>query len=827
MAANSPGPGDPEWEARYQEHLKEQAEREHARREENGSAKNNGRLEPDKALLGDFIDAVFKHIAKTQRGFISLRSFVDDGSKKVLSILPVPMTGGLEFVKEQAFYEARKAAWAPQPGVFCPPVCLFSNNKNAREQDVLAGPVLSIDCDSDPGKGRAAVEEVLGHPTVLARSGGTWVDESGHDHPKWHMHFRVAKPVVGKEQLAQLKLARELVARVAGGDPACAPVSHCFRWPGSWHRKGEPKLCEIEEITDNEIVLADAIRALTAAAPPPPVRAPRPVRPDGIRLGWGWDCGGMTEQLHELIKEGCDVGERSQRFFGAVAQLDRLGWSIEGMLVLMGELFPDGIGVKYKDRLKGEIERVLGKLKPEGVQLRDFVVLSNQANAYIYLPTRQIWPAATVDAQVRSTCLIGGDGELICDNAGKPVKEQAAHWLSRHRPVLNQTWAPGEPALIFNKFMERDGWERRENIAVINTYKAPPVMSGDPRKAGVWLDLLAFVYPNDWPHLVKWFAHRVQQPGEKINHSIVLGGAPGIGKDTLLQPVFEAVGTWNVASVKPDDLFEPFNPWVKSVIVRINETHDLGDANRFQFYERSKIYIAAPPHGLKVNDKFDKHYYVPNVVGLILTTNYKTNGIYLPRDDRRHYVAWSDRRKEEKTKEYWDEVWAWYANGGYGHVAAYLQGLDLSGFNPFAPPPLTEAFQEIACANDAPEDAQVADCLDRMSATMEARAGAPLLWPPVMTLEWMREVANLEFAEWLGDPRNRRQIAHRFEAAGYVRVRNPYADSGLWVIQERRQAIYGRRELSVKAQLEYAAKLIKWFNKPGGAAPRSPPRWWE
>ena len=31
----------------------------------------------------------------------------------------------------------------------------------------------------------------------------------------------------------------------------------------------------------------------------------------------------------------------------------------------------------------------------------------------------------------------------------------------------------------------------------------------------------------------QWFAHRVQRPGEKINHALVLGGDQGIGKDAI------------------------------------------------------------------------------------------------------------------------------------------------------------------------------------------------------------------------------------------------------------------------------------------------------
>jgi hypothetical protein len=43
----------------------------------------------------------------------------------------------------------------------------------------------------------------------------------------------------------------------------------------------------------------------------------------------------------------------------------------------------------------------------------------------------------------------------------------------------------------------------------------------------------------------------VQRPQEKINHALVLGGAQGIGKDTLLEPVKRAVGPWNFEGVSP------------------------------------------------------------------------------------------------------------------------------------------------------------------------------------------------------------------------------------------------------------------------------------
>ena len=80
---------------------------------------------------------------------------------------------------------------------------------------------------------------------------------------------------------------------------------------------------------------------------------------------------------------------------------------------------------------------------------------------------------------------------------------------------------------------------------------------------------------------------------------------------------------------------------------------------------------------------------VLNVCGVLITTNHKTDGIFLPADDRRHYVAWSERPRTTSPKPTGTSSGAGTTSGGVGHVAAYLAELDLSGFNPKAPPPKT------------------------------------------------------------------------------------------------------------------------------------------
>ena len=156
------------------------------------------------------------------------------------------MNGDLRFLVEVAEDDARRAAQAPKIVVFCPPIAVFDKKDHAREEDLAAGPALSVDCDQYPQAARERLEQILGRATIVVRSGGMWTDpQTGEMQDKLHLHWRLARPASGDE-LAKLKQARKLAARIVGGDPSNDPTVHPIRWPGSWHRKGKPRLCEIE-----------------------------------------------------------------------------------------------------------------------------------------------------------------------------------------------------------------------------------------------------------------------------------------------------------------------------------------------------------------------------------------------------------------------------------------------------------------------------------------------------------------------------------------------------------------------------------------------------
>lgn len=440
--------------------------------------------------------------------------------------------------------------------------------------------------------------------------------------------------------------------------------------------------------------------------------------------------------------------------------------------------------------LQGQVEglaagRAESTAPPDApVTLQDFWAYMPQ-HAYIYGPTRELWPAASVNSRIPPV------------ETGPKESAKASEWLDQHRAVEQMTWAPGMPEVIENRLVAGGGWIERTGCRTFNLYQPPPVLTGDPQEAGPWLAHVERVFPAEASHIVRWLAHRVQRPGEKINHALMLGGAQGIGKDSILEPAKHAIGAWNFCEVSPPQLLGRFNGFVKSVILRMSEARDLGDVDRYGLYEHTKTLTAAPPDVLRVDEKNLREYAVMNVCGVIITTNH-VDGIYLPPDDRRHFVAWSELSKEDFPPNYWRDLYDWYQReGGIGHVATYLRELDLADFDPKAPPPKTPAFWRVVDAGRAPEDAELEDALDALKNA------------PAVTVGMLCTYASDSFREWLQDRRNSRQIPHRLEGAGYVAVRNDTAQSGLWVVTGKRQVIYARKELAIRERLVAASALCR------------------
>jgi len=235
-----------------------------------------------------------------------------------------------------------------------------------------------------------------------------------------------------------------------------------------------------------------------------------------------------------------------------------------------------------------------------GISRNDFYAYM-PTHTYIFRPTGELWPASSVNSRLPT-----GKGSRT-----------TSRWLDQYKPVEQMTWVPGEPEIIEGRLVSEGGWIERKGSKVFNLYR-PPNRLRKSGPADLWKDLLLRLYGADANHIERWLAHRVQRPGEKINHALVLGGAQGVGKDTVLVPVKQAVGPWNFSEVSPRQMLGRFNGFLKSVVCRVSEAHDLGDIDRYAFYDHLKTYITAPPDVLRVDEKNTREYSVPNVLGIII-----------------------------------------------------------------------------------------------------------------------------------------------------------------------------------------------------------------
>ena len=224
---------------------------------------------------------------------------------------------------------------------------------------------------------------------------------------------------------------------------------------------------------------------------------------------------------------------------------------------------------------------------------------------------------------------------------------------------------------------------------------------------------------------------------------------PGIGKDTLLEPLVTAVGAWNFRDVTASQLLSKNNEFLRGVILRVSEARDMGEqgqTSRYGLYEHAKSALAIPPDTLRVNEKYLREYCIFNRFGMIITTNYR-DALYLPDNDRRYYITFSDQAPEEFDAAFWKEFWGWYRNGGIEHAVAWLRQYDLSTFDPKAKPRRTASFDYMVETERGEEYAELMNAI------------AALDNPRALTLARLMEKAPA--LEWLHDKHKRRFIRHR------------------------------------------------------------------
>jgi hypothetical protein len=243
----------------------------------------------------------------------------------------------------------------------------------------------------------------------------------------------------------------------------------------------------------------------------------------------------------------------------------------------------------------------------------------------------------------------------------------------------------------------------KRGVRIFNRYRPSDrlALQGDVSPWLGVLDALALSGGNTVrDRLLDELAWTVQNPGQKMNHGFVLGGSKGIGKDSFLAPIIEAVGTHNTQVVNGDALASSFQSYLANTkLVVFNEIHmgSMGDRGRIS--ERLKPLLAAPPDRLQVDEKNLRPYSIPNVITAILQTNHR-DGLHIEPGERRYFAVWCDATVRPEERGRWEQhftaYWKWLEEDqGYEKVFGWLLARDVSHINPKAWPMVTDWLNEM------------------------------------------------------------------------------------------------------------------------------------
>lgn len=199
-------------------------------------------------------------------------------------------------------------------------------------------------------------------------------------------------------------------------------------------------------------------------------------------------------------------------------------------------------------------------------------------------------------------------------------------------------------------------------------------------------------------YFIKWMAHMIQKPAEKIGKFPILTGKQGCGKSTIGIIMKKLIGDnkFLETTTPEEDVWGKFNgQMARAYLVNVNE---VGKKNQEGFQGRIKGLITDETMNIQYKGK--DSFEIPSYHRFFMTTN-KNDPTYTDKDDRRNWiincseVLKNDHSYFKKLYEYindYDTMKTFYN---------YLEELDIENFFN-EKPPITEYHKNIMLENECP-----------------------------------------------------------------------------------------------------------------------------
>jgi putative DNA primase/helicase len=188
--------------------------------------------------------------------------------------------------------------------------------------------------------------------------------------------------------------------------------------------------------------------------------------------------------------------------------------------------------------------------------------------------------------------------------------------------------------------------------------------------------------------VLDWIAYPLQNPGAKMPTSIIMHGDEGSGKSHFWEIVRGLYGVYGI-SIGQDQLEDKFNDWMSRKLFCICDEVLSRQEMR---HLKGKLKQMISERRLMINAKMLPVRYEANHVNLVFLSN-ELQPNALDASDRRYCVIWTPPKRDDML--FYQRVAHCRDNGGLEAFYHQLLHRDLSKFDPFSPPPSTQAKRDL------------------------------------------------------------------------------------------------------------------------------------
>lgn len=286
---------------------------------------------------------------------------------------------------------------------------------------------------------------------------------------------------------------------------------------------------------------------------------------------------------------------------------------------------------------------------------------------------------------------------IMADSGGKTRSLcRANEWLKarnrrQHRALV---FSPGEPSIT-----------SRNEINTWTSFAVSP-FAGNVEPYEALRDHL-FPDPQERRYVEQWLAHKLKFPGLKMNTALVVwSSAEGVGKNLLFETVGEIIGQKHACVIGQKDLVGNFNSWAKNRLLVIGDevlsSGDRREADQFKGLITGTM--------LRINEKNQPEYEIANYTSFVFLSNHG-EAVHLEDGNRRYFIV--EIKAQPLSTKFYADYAAWRDSGGLAALHHYLvNDVDLKGFDPKAPPPMTEAKKAMVSAGRSGLEQWMTDVLE-------------------------------------------------------------------------------------------------------------------